>query len=186
MTKINKIDYEIKCTYQEIVISRTDISGNIIYCNSTFTKINGFQGSSAINQPYGITNHPDMPQTIFDIIWKTINKGLPIQAIVKNITKDSKYYWSIVEWKPQRDNQNRVVSYVSHGKQAPEQVVKIIEPLYQMLYDIEKKHGMESALKFLHSYLDEENMTYSQYLYHLTKNRGFKCLCEFIRHNIVK
>ncbi len=72
----NSINYEIKCAYQEIVISRTDTKGNIIYCNSTFARINGFKGALAINQSETITRHPDMPEIIFDIIWKTILKGL--------------------------------------------------------------------------------------------------------------
>ena len=180
------VNYEIKCAYQEVVISRTDKDGKIIYCNSTFMKINGFQGASIINQEESIIHHPEMPQTIFDIIWKTLEKGLPIQAVIKNKTNDDKYYWSMVDWEPQKDNNNNIISYVSHGKQAPEQVIEIIEPLYDMMYDIEKEHGMESALTYLHSFLDEHKMTYSEYLHHLSKNRGFKCLCEFVRHSIIK
>ncbi|HHH19547.1 MAG TPA: hypothetical protein ENK86_03400 [Campylobacterales bacterium] len=183
---VSAVNYEIKCAYQEVVISRTDKDGKIIYCNSTFIRINGFKGASIINQPESIIRHPEMPQTIFNIIWETLQKGLPIQAVIKNKTNDNQYYWSVVDWDPQKDNTNNVVSYVSHGKQAPEQVIKIIEPLYQMMYDIEKEHGMESALTYLHAFLDEQNMTYSQYLQHLTKNRGFKCLCEFVRHSILK
>lgn len=180
------MNYEIKCAYQEVVISRTDTEGNIIYCNSTFMRINGFKGASIINKPDSIIRHPDMPKTIFDIIWRTIQRGLPIQAIMKNKTNDNKYYWSMVEWKPQKDHDNNLVSYVAYGKQAPEQVINVIEPLYKMLYEIEKKHGMESAFTYLHAFLDEQNMTYSQYLHHLTKNRRFKCLCEFVRHSILK
>ncbi|SFV50444.1 Methyl-accepting chemotaxis protein [hydrothermal vent metagenome] len=181
---MSRTNPEIKCAYQEVIISRTDIEGNIIYCNSTFSKINGFKGASVINQPHNIVRHPDMPKTIFRIIWKIILDGLPIQAIIKNKTNDNKYYWSMIEWKPQRDNQNNIVSFVAEGRQAPEQIIKIIEPLYQMLSEIEKEHGMDSALRYLHSYLDEKGMTYSQYLNHLTKHRGMRCLCEFIRHSI--
>ncbi len=185
--KKHNINYEIKCAYQEIVISRIDTKGNIIYCNSTFTRINGFKGASAINQHESIIRHPDMPEIIFDIISRTISKkGLPIQTILKNKTKDNRYYWSIVEWKPQKNNNNEIISYIIEGKQAPLQIIKIIEPLYIMLKDIEKQHGKDSALKYLHSYLDEKNMTYSQYLHYLTKNRRFKCLCEFIRYKIGK
>jgi len=175
---------EIKCAYQEVIISRTDIEGNIIYCNSTFSKINGFKGASVINQPHNIIRHPEMPKTIFDIVWKVISNGLPIQAIIKNRTKDNKYYWTMLDWRPQRDNNNNVISFIAEGKQAPQKIIDIIEPLYKMLYDIEKEHGEESALLYLRSYLDEKGMTYSQYLEYLTKHRGMKCLCEFVRHSI--
>lgn len=186
MSANNIVNYEIKCAYQEVVISRTDKQGNIIYCNSTFMNVNGFKGASIINKSESVIRHPDMPQTIYDIIWKTISKGLPIQAIMKNKTNDNKYYWSMVEWKPQKDIEGNVLSYVAEGKQAPEKVIEEIEPLYEMMHEIEKEHGMESALTYLHSFLDEKKMTYSEYLYNLTKNRGFKCLCEFVRHSIGK
>jgi hypothetical protein len=179
------IQDEIKCAYQEVIISRTDTKGNIIYCNSTFKKVNALKGASAINQPHNIIRHPDMPQVIFHIIWKTISRGLPIQAILKNKTKDNRYYWTMIDFKPQKDMNNKIVSYIAHGKQAPQKVIDTIEPLYIMLKDIEKEHGVESALTYLHSYLDEQGMTYSQYLNHLTKHRGLKCLCEFIRHKII-
>jgi PAS domain S-box-containing protein len=183
MTRANP---EIKCAYQEVIVSRTDTKGNIIYYNSTFAKVNGFKGASVINQPHNIIRHPDMPKTIFDIVWKVISSGLPIQAIVKNKTKDNKYYWTMLEWRPQIDNNNKIVSFVAEGKQAPEKIIQIMEPLYEMLRDIEKEHGMESAITYLRSYLDEKGMTYSQYLQHLTKHRGMKCLCEFVRHSILK
>ena len=186
MVKAYKVGHEIKCAYQEIIVSRTDIEGNIIYYNSTFSKVNGFKGASVINQPYNIIRHPDMPKTIFDIIWKVISNGYPIQAIVKNKTKDNYYYWSMVEWRVQKDNQNNIISYLAKERQAPQKIIDIMEPLYKMLYDIEKNHGMKSALIYLRSYLDEKEMTYSQYLEHLTKYRDIKCLCEFIRHSIFK
>jgi PAS domain S-box-containing protein len=178
---MTKVEYEVKCAYQEVIVSRTDIKGNIIYYNSTFSKVNGFKGASVINQPHNIIRHPDMPKTIFNIVWKVILNGFPIQAIVKNKTKDNKYYWTMLQWKPQRDKNNNIVSFVAEGKQAPEKIIKIIEPLYSMLHEIEKEHGMESAIRYLHSYLDEKGMTYSQYLSYLSKHRGMRCLCEFVR-----
>ncbi len=177
---------EIKCAYQEVVISRSDTQGNIIYCNSTFVRINGLKGASAIHRPERDFYHPDTPQTILEIIQKTLQSGFPIQAIIKNQTRDHKYYWSMVEYKPQKDQSNQLISYVAYGKQAPEQIIEIMEPLYKMMREIEELHGTQSALVYLHGYLDEQKMTYSQYLHHLTKNRGFKCLCEFIRHSIFK
>jgi len=183
---MSKVEFEVKCAYQEIIVSRTDTKGNIIYYNSTFAKVNGFNGASVINQPHNIVRHPDMPKTIFNIVWKIISKGLPIQAIVKNKTKDDKYYWAMIEWKVQRDNNNNIVSFVAKGKQAPQKIIDIIEPLYKMLYDIEKEHGIDSAVTYLHAYLDEKGMTYGQYLQYLTKHRGMRCLCEFVRHNIFK
>lgn len=186
MGKMNKVNNEIRCATQQIIISRTDLKGNIIYYNPTFAEVNGFQGSSLIHKPHNVIRHPDMPKTIFQIVWSIIEQGLPIQAIVKNKTNDGNYYWALLNWKVQKDRDNNIISYVAYGKQAPDYAIKVIEPLYKMMLEIEEKHDIETALEYLHGYLDEEGMTYSQYMEKLTKNREFRCLCDFIKHAIIK
>jgi len=177
---------EIRCATQEIIVSRTDLKGNIIYCNPIFSKINGFKGASVIHQPHNIIRHPDMPKTIFKIIWSIIEQGLPIQALLKNKTNDGCYYWTLLNWKVQRNRDAKIVSYVAYGKQAPDYAIKAIEPIYEMMLKIEEEHDMESALEYLESFLEEEGVTYREYMEELTKNREFRCLCDFIKHAILK
>ena len=74
MTRANP---EIKCAYQEVIVSRTDTKGNIIYYNSTFAKVNGFKGASVINQPHNIIRHPDMPKIVFKLLWERIQTEQP-------------------------------------------------------------------------------------------------------------
>jgi hypothetical protein len=179
--------HEIKCANQQVIVTRTDLEGNLIYYNPTFLEINAFSNKETlIRKPHNIVRHPDMPKSIFHIIWTIIERGHPIQAIVKNKTQDNHYYWSVMNWKVQFDNNNNIISYVAYAKQAPEYVIKAIEPLYGMMLQIEKEHGMESALEYLHSFLNEENLTYSQYLKKLTKHREIRCLCDFVKHKILR
>jgi len=185
MTKLRKINYEVKCATQQVMVSRTDTEGNIVYCNPTFLEVNGFRGSEIIHQPHSIVRHPDMPKTIFHIIWSIISQGMPIQAVLKNQTNNGEYYWTLMTIKPQKDRDNKVISYVAYGKQAPDSVIRTIQELYRLLYDVEKDHGIDAALEYLESYLDEQGMTYSEYMKYLTKNREFKCLCDFIKHIII-
>lgn len=185
MSKTHNIKNEIRCATQQIIISRTDLEGNIIYHNPTFSEVNGFEGSSVIHKPHSIIRHPDMPKTIFRIVWSIIQQGLPIQAIIKNKTNDGKYYWTLINWKAQKDRDNKIISYVAYGKQAPDYAIKAVEPIYKMMLDIEKEHDIDTALNFLHAHLAEEGMTYSQYMEKLTKNRKFRCLCDFIKHSIL-
>jgi len=186
MSKTRIINDEIKCAAQQVIISRTDLEGNIIYYNPTFSEVNGFQGSYLIHKPHNIIRHPDMPKTIFKIVWSIIEQGLPIQAVLKNKTNDGKYYWTLMSWKVQKDRENNVISYVAHGKQAPDHVIKTIEPLYKLMLDIEKEHGIDVALDYLHAHLEEEGVTYSQYLERFSKHREFRCLCDFVKHALVK
>jgi len=183
---MNNKNKEIKCTTQEIIISRTDLKGNIIYHNETFAKINAFDGASVIHKAHNIVRHPDMPKSIYKIIWSIIEQGLPIQALLKNKTNDGHYYWTLVDWKIQKNRNNQVISYVAYGKQAPDHAIKSLEPIYKMMLEIEKEHDVDSAVEYLHSFLDEKKLTYREYMQKLTKNREFRCLCDFIKHLIVK
>jgi len=182
MSTTDKINNEIRCAAQQITISRTDLEGNIIYHNPTFSEVNGFQGSSCIHQPHNIVRHPDMPKTIFKIIWSIIEQGLPIQALLKNKTNDGHYYWTLINWKVQKDADNNIISYVAYGKQAPDHVIEKMAPIYEMMLEIEKNHDIDAALKYLHAFLEEEGMNYSQYMEKLLKHREFRCLCDFVKH----
>jgi len=181
-----KRNKEVRCTAQEVIISRTDLEGNIIYCNPTFAKVNGFHGAEMIHKPHSIIRHPDMPKTIFRIIWSIIEQGLPIQAIIKNQTNDGHYYWTLIDFKVQKNRDNEVISYVAYGKQAPDHAIKAVEVLYKTLLIIEEEYDIDSAIEFLHSFLDEEGVNYREYMEKLTKNREFRCLCDFIKHIVVK
>lgn len=186
MNKLRKVKHEIKCTTQQVIVSRTDLEGNIVYCNPTFLEVNSFKSSEIIKQPHSIVRHPDMPKTIFRIIWSIIKQGMPIQAVIKNQTNIGEYYWTLISIKPQKDRDNKVISYVSYGKQAPDAVIKKIEPLYRTLSEIEYEVDVDTALQYLESHLAEEGMNYAQYMKHLTKNRDFRCLCDFIKHSVLR
>jgi len=186
MNKLRKVKHEIKCTTQQVIVSRTDLEGNIVYCNPTFLEVNSFKSSEIIKQPHSIVRHPDMPKTIFRIIWSIIKQGMPIQAVIKNQTNRGEYYWILMNIKPQKDRDNKVISYVSYAKQAPDAVIKKIEPLYRTLSEIEYEVDVDTALQYLESHLAEEGMNYAQYMKHLTKNRDFRCLCDFIKHSVLR
>ena len=186
MGKLKKVNHEIKCATQQVIVSRTDTEGNIVYCNPTFLEVNNFKSSELIKQPHSIIRHPDMPQTIFRVIWSIIEQGLPIQAVLKNQTNNGEYYWTLITIKPQTDRDNKVISYVAYGKQAPDAVIKKIEPLYKILSEIEYEVDIDAAVQYLESHLKEEGMNYSQYMKHLTKNREFRCLCDFIKLAVLR
>jgi len=165
-------DREIFLSKNEMTISRTDIDGNILYYNHTFVKISGYKKSELLYAPHSILRHPDMPKAIFYIIWQTLLSGRSTHAIIKNFTKDGNYYWLLIEFIVQKDNQNSIVSFLSHGKQAPQYAVDIIEPIYKDLLEIEKKHNMEKSIKYLSSFLNKNNYaTYNDYICKILKRK---------------
>jgi len=155
---------EIKLLKNEETISRTDIHGNILYFNNTFSKISGYNRAELSRAPHSILRHPDMPKAIFYIIWQTLLAGNSTYAIVKNQTKNGDYYWQLIHFSPIKDNQNKTISFISHGIQATKKTIEEITPLYQELLSIET-YNTNEAIKFFLNFLNSNNIaTYNDYI----------------------
>ncbi len=77
----------------ELIISRTDLKGNITYVNETFAMISGYDPDELIGQPHNIVRHPDMPKSVFKELWATLGREENWQGFVKNRREDGGYYW---------------------------------------------------------------------------------------------
>lgn len=77
----------------ELIISRTDLKGVITYVNETFAKISGYETDELIGKPHNIVRHPDMPSSVFEDLWKTIQARKQWTGIIKNLRKDKGFYW---------------------------------------------------------------------------------------------
>ena len=58
---------------EELIVSRTDLKGNITYVNETFAFISGYTADELIGKPHNIVRHPDMPKSIFKELWKDLD-----------------------------------------------------------------------------------------------------------------
>ena len=92
------IEYEVPST--ELIISRTDLNGNITFANEMFLYISGYNEDELIGKPHSILRHPDMPKAVFSLIWKRLLSGRAVSGIIKNLAKDGRYYWVIAELEP--------------------------------------------------------------------------------------
>jgi len=91
----NKSEFlcETEVPQDEIIISRTDLSGHITYVNETFCEISAYSFDELIGKAHNIVRHPDMPSVVFKDLWQTIQDKKQWSGIVKNLRKDSGYYW---------------------------------------------------------------------------------------------
>ena len=81
----------------ELIVSRTDLKGNITYVNDTFAEISGYEASELLGQSHNIVRHPDMPKVIFKDLWNELKTKGKWSGYVKNLRKDQGYYWVYAE-----------------------------------------------------------------------------------------
>lgn len=130
----------------ELIVSRTDLKGNITYANETFALISGYTKDELIGKPHNIVRHPDMPKSIFKGLWKDLETKGSWNGVVKNKRKDEGFYWVYAE--VSRVFKNGVlVEYKSIRTPISfEDKVK-----YQLLYDEIKKENGETTRKIIYS-----------------------------------
>ncbi|WP_297442638.1 PAS domain-containing protein [Sulfurimonas sp.] len=84
---------ETEVPQDELIISRTDLNGNITYANETFCEISGYTEAELVGKAHSIVRHPDMPKAAFSDLWSTIKNKKQWIGVVKNLRKDKGFYW---------------------------------------------------------------------------------------------
>lgn len=84
---------ETEVPHEEVIVSRTDLKGNITFANDFFCEISGYTIDELLGKPHNIVRHPDMPKSIYKEMWDTLKEEKQWVGIVKNLRKDKGFYW---------------------------------------------------------------------------------------------
>ncbi|MBL4821622.1 MAG: PAS domain-containing protein [Gammaproteobacteria bacterium] len=154
----------------EIIVSKTNLKGHIVYCNDVFLKVSGFTEKEVVGQPHSLIRHPEMPRAVFKLLWDTVQSGKEIFAYVNNRTKTGNNYWVLAHVTPSRNGANQIIGYHSN-RRVPDRTIltRQIIPLYEMLLREEKKHsnakaGMAASYEILTKKLEESGMEYDEFI----------------------
>ncbi len=129
----------------ELIVSRTDLKGNITYANETFADISGYSIDELIGKPHNIVRHPDMPKSVFKELWEDLQiKGF-WSGFVKNIRKDEGYYWVYAEVSTVLKD-GKVVEYKSIRTPVSFENKK----KYQLLYDEIRQKDSDKKRKVIY------------------------------------
>jgi len=158
------INKEIVLDPTKTIMSKTDHKGVIEFANEYFMTISGYEEYELMGKPHNIIRHPDMPQVIFKKMWSRLKKGENIYALVKNLSKDGRYYWVVTNFETKYDANGKIISHYAKRKAAPSFAVNKITKLYKTLVSIEKTRGKEVAEKYFVGLLEERQMTYDQFI----------------------
>ncbi len=155
----------------EIIVSKTDLKGRIIYANDVFLRVAGYKEKEIMGQPHSIVRHPDMPRCVFKLLWDTISEGKEIFAYVVNMAKNGDHYWVFAHVTPTFDSDGNITSYHSSRRVPKAGVVdSVIKPLYKSLLDEEAKHsnrkdGMNASFQMLLNILEEKGVCYDEFIF---------------------
>ena len=166
------LDEEIKFSKKKFIVSKTDTKGIIIFTNKNFSEISGYSEAELVGQPHNILRHPDMPQAVFFLVWQQLLAGEAISGVVKNLAKDGRYYWVIADLEPKFNANGEIIALTAFRRAAPQDIIDTTEELYATMIAIEKKHGMEKSLAYLEAFLEENNLTYNEFIAELIKPKG--------------
>lgn len=157
MNKPTPRDEEIVLDPRRYIVSETDEKGKITFCNDYFIEVSGYTKEELIGKPHSIVRHPDMPKVVFKLLWETISQGKNINAVVKNLAKDGRYYWIFTEFESRKDTDTgEIIGYHAARKSISKHVIEIIAELYATLLEIEKNEGIEASQAYLISFLKEK------------------------------
>lgn len=130
----------------EMIVSKTDLKGRITYANRIFCRMAGYHENELIGQPHSIIRHPDMPRSVFRLLWETIEANREIFAFVKNLAKNGDHYWVFAHVTPSFDVGGRVVGYHSNRRVPDRAMLEgAIIPLYDEVLRIERSHANGKA-----------------------------------------
>lgn len=155
---------EQQFSQDELIVSKTDTKGKIIYGNSLFLKLAGYTEKELIGHPHNIIRHPDMPKLIFKLLWETIQNGKEINAYVVNLSKNGDYYWVFANVTPSYDAKGNIVGYYSVRRKPTKKALNVIQPIYKKLLDAEKHSGINGSQKVLNQLLEENGQTYEKFI----------------------
>lgn len=144
--RIQPINRERKLREEDFIVSKTDTSGRISYCNRIFMNIAGYTERELLGQQHNIVRHPDMPQVLFHLLWTTLKEGREFFGYIKNLCKDGSYYWVFANLTPTLDPAGKVVGYYSVRRRPREQAVRLLEPIYADLLAEERRVGAKLAI----------------------------------------
>jgi aerotaxis receptor len=135
---------EVTFSADELIVSKTDLRGNLTYANRHFMRVSNFAESELLGQPHNIIRHPEMPRGVYHAMWKTLKSKQEFFGFVKNLTSDGNFYWVFANVTPDF-NKGNVEGFFSVRRQAPRAALAVIEPVYRQMLELENRSRKDSA-----------------------------------------
>jgi PAS domain S-box-containing protein len=156
----------------ELIVTKTDRHGKITYANEVFLRVSVLERADAIGAPHSIIRHPDMPRSVFRLMWETIQGGGEFFGYVVNMATNGDHYWVFAHVTPSRDAAGQIVGFHSNRRKPDAAQVARIKPVYARLVEEERRHtdhraGLEAGSRMFSDMLRDKGVTYDAFAFSL-------------------
>jgi PAS domain S-box-containing protein len=159
--------------FDDLIVSKTDLTGRLTYANEVFCKVAGYSEAELLGQQHSIIRHPDMPRAVFKYLWDTIADGREVFAYVKNMARSGDYYWVFAHVTPSWDRTGKIVAYHSNRRVPDPRIVReVITPVYAGLLAEEQRHrngkdALAAGYRALTDFIAAKKMSYDELIFSL-------------------
>lgn len=154
----------------EIIVSKTDLSGRITYANEVFLRVSGYSEKEALGAPHSVIRHPDMPRSVFQLLWDRLRAGKEIFAYVVNMAKNGDHYWVFAHVTPSFDESGKILGFHSNRRVAQPKPRRAMEELYGVLRAEEarqndKASAVRAGVARLEAELKKAGVSYDELIF---------------------
>jgi len=96
-----------------LVVSKTDLQGDITYVNDLFCQLTGYTREELVGQPHSIVRHKAIKKEVYKDMWDTIKRGETWTGIIPNIGKGGVLYVVDTTVQPIFDKEGKITEYIS-------------------------------------------------------------------------
>ncbi len=153
---------ERKMNENDFIVSKTDLKGNITYCNRIFMDMAEYTEEELLGKPHNIIRHKDMPKAVFKLLWTRIQNKEEVFAFVLNKTKNNNEYWVFANVTASLDVSGRIIGYYSVRRKPNPKAIEIMKPLYAQMLQAERSGGVTASTKLLTDVLEKKGMSYDE------------------------
>jgi len=140
------------------LIMKTDKKGNITYLSSNYLKMSKYSKRDLIGKNHTFIRHPFMPDIVLNEIWENISNKKYWRGILKNLRKDGKYYWTLVEINPFNkkgefyfSSEEKIEGYIFLEREAKEEEIIKMNEFYNKIKkaELQAKEKLTKIEKFI-------------------------------------
>jgi len=152
---------------EDFIVSKTDLKGRITYGNRIFIEFSGYTEAELLGAQHNIIRHPDLPRSVFKLLWDMLEQRRECFAYVENMSRDGGHNWVMANITPDLDARGTPLGYFSVRRKPTRGAVSVMADLYRLLLAEEQRAGPRDAgtasLGVLTSLLNQKGGSYDKF-----------------------